>query len=100
MSSERDEVIRVGVRLVVVGVAAGLLVLALSGTALSQELLGSGGPVAGMLASYEPLPPAARIEEAEQLLRDERRERVARASSAALDLVWSAFRLGEISARP
>ncbi len=94
MSSERDEVIRVGVRLVVVGVAAGLLVLALSGTALSQELLGSGGPVAGMLASYEPLPPAARIEEAEQLLRDERRERVARASSAALDLVWSAATSG------
>ena len=51
MSGERDEVIRVGVRLVVVGVAAGLLVLALSGTALSQELLGSGGPAAGMLVS-------------------------------------------------
>lgn len=89
MSGERDEVIRVGIRLVVVGVAAGLLVLALSGTALSQELLGSGGPATGMLVSYEPLLPAARIEEAEQLLRDERRERVARAGGAVVDLVWS-----------
>ncbi len=38
MPADRDQVIRVGIRLVLVAFAAGLLVLALSGSALSREL--------------------------------------------------------------
>ncbi len=89
MPSDRDQVIRVGVRLVVVGVAVGLLVLALSGEALSHELPASVSAAAEMLVSSEPLPADARVDRAERLLRKDRNERLSSMGSALFDLVWT-----------
>ena len=88
MPADRDQVIRVGIRLVLVAFAAGLLVLALSGSALSRELPGSVEDTANLLLSHEPVTAEARVDEAHEILREERRERLTRMGSACFDMVW------------
>ncbi len=89
MASDRDQMIRVGIRVVVVAVAVGLLVLALSGEALSQELPASVSEAAEMLVSSEPLPADVRVDRAERLLREDRNARRSSIGSALFDLVWT-----------
>ncbi len=88
MPADRDQMIRVGIRLVLVAFAAGLLVLALSGSALSQERPGSVEDAAYLLLSHEPVTAEARVDEAHEILREERRERLTRMGSACFDMVW------------
>lgn len=94
MRSDRDEVIRVGIRLVLVAFAVGLLLIALSGDALSHEVPGSVREAAEVLVSHAPLSSEARVDEAEQLLGEAKQERLANTGSAVLDLLWRGVLLG------
>jgi hypothetical protein len=94
MRSDRDEVIRVGIRLVLVAFAVGLLLIALSGDALSHEVPVSVSEAAEVLVSHAPLSSEARVDEAEQLLGEAKQERLARTGSAVLDLLWRGVSLG------
>ena len=88
MPADRDQVIRVGIRLVLVAFAAGLLVLAFSGSAFSRELPGSVEEAANLLLSHEPVTAEARVDEAHEILRKETNARLTRMGSACFDLAW------------
>ena len=88
MPADRDQVIRVGIRLVLVAFAAGLLVLALSNSAFSRELPESVEEATKLLLAHEPVTAEARVDEAREILRDERQERLTRMGSALFDLGW------------
>lgn len=88
MHAERDDVIRVGIRLVVVAATVGFLVLALGREARSQEPADPLLEAALSLVPDEPLPPRARVDEAQRLLGDARRQRLADVGGAVLDLAW------------
>ena len=88
MPADRDQLIRVGIRLVLVAFAAGLLVLALSDSALSRELPDSVEEATDLLLSHEPVTAEARVDEAGEILREEKKERLTRMSSALFELAW------------
>ncbi len=66
-----------------------LLVLALSGRALSRELPGSVEEAANLLLSHEPVTAEARVDEAHEILGEERSARLTRMGSACFDLAWT-----------
>ena len=90
MLGRHDEVIRVGVRVVLVAAIVGLMVLVFSGSAYSQELSPSE-EAAQLLISSERPSAAARVAEAESLLREEKRRRISAVQVAILGTAWQAF---------
>ncbi len=90
MLSKQEEVIRVGVWVVVMAAIVGLVVLLLTGVAYPQEpsqpedmarlLVPGTGPSAG-----------ERLEEAQSLLREDRRRRLSGLHLALIDTAWQAF---------
>jgi hypothetical protein len=90
MLSRHDEVIRVGVRVVVVAAIVGLVVLLFSGSASSQEFSPSEEAAQLLISSQRPSA-AERVEEAESLLREEKRRRISAVQVAILGTAWQAF---------
>ena len=89
MRADPQNPARVGIRLVLVAVLTALLVLMLGPDAHTQEL--SGLPkVAAALTSRQPLDVEARVDEAEALLRERRRDRLGEFGDAAVALGWRA----------
>ncbi len=90
MLSKQEEVIRVGVWVVVVAAVVGLIVLLLAGSARSQEL-SQPEDLAHWLVSDTPPSAAERLEEAESLLREDRRRRMTSLHIGVVETVWQLF---------
>ncbi len=90
MLNKQEEVIRVGVWVVVVAAAVGLMVLLLARSARSQEL-SQPEDLARWLVSDTRPSAAERLEEAESLLRKDRRRRMASLRVAVVEAAWQVF---------
>ena len=86
MHRREEELVRVGVRLVLIAAVVGLLVLLLHGTAYPAEDLDEY-EAAQMLLVRDPLTSTERVEQAEQMLRSDRRNRIAITASAFAETV-------------
>jgi hypothetical protein len=89
MLHRQEELVRVGVRIVLIAAVVGLLVLLMHGTAYpadEREL----ARAAELLSVREPLTSAERLQEAEATLARERRSRLAGLTTAFARLTWSA----------
>ncbi|MCZ6712390.1 MAG: hypothetical protein O7B29_00450 [Deltaproteobacteria bacterium] len=90
MLNKQEEVIRVGVWVVVVAAAVGLIVLLLARSARSQEL-SQPEDLARWLVSDTPPSAAERLDEAESLLRKDRRRRITSIHLAVVEVAWQVF---------
>ncbi len=90
MLNKQEEVIRVGVCVVVVAAVVGLMVLLLARSAHSQEL-SQPEDLARWLVLDTPPSAAERLEEAESLLRKDRRRRMASLHVAVVEAAWQVF---------
>jgi hypothetical protein len=90
MFRRTEEAARVGARMLFAGAVVGGIVLLLHGTAYPSDS-GAGDAedrMAQLLLDRDPLTSSERAEQAEQLLRMERRHRLGRTASAAAELLW------------
>jgi hypothetical protein len=90
MFRRAEEAARVGTRMVFAGALVGGIVLLLHGTAYPFDGgdAEDGDRVAQMLLARDPLTSSERAEQAEELLREERRQRLERRMTAVADLLW------------